>query len=313
MKYAFNFYCLGGGRKGNSGWTDIWKCSGKESSQPVWADHPPSWGLWIRISNVWSEPPKLHFVACALCPVCCLHRRICSIIWEQRFELWLDFPSVSSSIYETGPSSPGCPIWSCSPGFWWTKPPLLDHLCLQHIPILSREERTTSLYLLPCSSPCVVCPGAPPTKGREGRVGFSHQLGWFSASLWPWGTVQWVSTGGAECKHRRRQLLLWGAQSAHVTGGNRWHRLTRWYEKRWDNIYKHDRQQSQCMSSQDIVKVFFRHCRRGFGAELSREVVLQMLAGGWSQVWKREWKCSRQSRIFIQIWVIKYIYQGGAW
>lgn len=231
MKYAFNFYCLGGGRKGNSGWkclTDIWKCSGKESSQPVWADHPPSWGLWIRISNVWSEPPNLHFVACALCPVCCLHRRVCSIIWEQWFELRLDFPSVSSSIYETGPSSPGCPIWSCSPGFWWTQPPLLDHLCLQHIPILSREERTTSPYLLPCSSPCGSLCGlsrGSSYKWREGRMGFSHQPGWFSASLWLWGTVQWVSTGGAECKHRRRQLCceeLSLHMSQEATDGTGW-------------------------------------------------------------------------------------------
>lgn len=41
--------------------------------------------------------------------------------------------------------------------------------------------------------------------------------------------------------------------------------------------------------------------------ELSREVVLQLLAGSCSQTWGRAWKCWRQSRIFIQILVIKNI------
>lgn len=130
-------------------------------------DHPP---YESEFPNVWCEPPKLLFVVCVPCPVCCLHRGEFA-------------PSFGSSGLSYGWISLQCPL-----------------PCVQHpqdvllAPVLQASHGLSHhfwIFCVCCTSPSgperggqppspsgqapphvdhpVLCPRAPPAKGRGRR------------------------------------------------------------------------------------------------------------------------------------------------
>lgn len=189
MKYAFNFYCLGSGRKGNVGWQCLGeprKCSGKETSQPLQAPVPPLHHPSHEkvFPDVQAEPSNLQIVALVLFTAS-TKKSLLHYLWKLWFELLLDFPLVSSSRSEIGAAFPRSHCCSCSPGIWWPWSPLLDFIPFHHAPLAlgaqpgwhipewpyQSEQRgmITSLQLLPCSFPRRSLCGLP--MGSSYKVG----------------------------------------------------------------------------------------------------------------------------------------------